>query len=83
MDDSAPKPAATPCVVLSNEEKDGEISVLPLTRSIGQAVFEIVSGAGQEGIIYKVNLFFFPDLTFKSSNVDHVINLICRISVEN
>ncbi|KAG0144341.1 hypothetical protein CROQUDRAFT_660125 [Cronartium quercuum f. sp. fusiforme G11] len=52
MDDT-PKPTITTNEEPSNEELDGELHVLPITKSLGQVIFELLTTAGQDGIIYK------------------------------
>lgn len=53
MDDTSVKQEGPTLADPSPEELEGELCVLPLTRSLGQTIYGFVAEAGQEGIIYK------------------------------
>lgn len=60
MDDTIAKPTVVEDVKsMEEEEEDGELFVLPFTRSIGQVTFELLTNAGLDGMIYKVCLTSF------------------------
>jgi hypothetical protein len=52
---SQPKPVT---IATDDHELEEELNVLPITRSIGQTIHDLLENAGQEGITYKVNSFF-------------------------
>ncbi|WAR59496.1 hypothetical protein PtB15_11B136 [Puccinia triticina] len=45
-----PKPVTA---AVDDQEVEEELSVLPITRSIGQTIYDLLDSSGQEGIIYK------------------------------
>lgn len=47
----------------AGQELDEELSTLPLTRSVGQTIFDLVEKSGQEGMIYK-------DLCYKLNDIE-------------
>jgi len=47
---SQPRPVT---MGVDDQELEEELGVLPITRSIGQTIYDLLENAGQEGIIYK------------------------------
>jgi hypothetical protein len=69
-----PKPTTKEVV---DQELEEELSVLPLTRSIGQTVYDLLENAGQEGIIYKVNYLSSTNLWYDNPDMFEAINRLC------
>ncbi|KNE89594.1 hypothetical protein PSTG_16957 [Puccinia striiformis f. sp. tritici PST-78] len=52
---------------LGDQEPEEELSVLPMTRSIGQTVHDLLENAGQEGIVYKTLCHKLNDLEARTA----------------
>lgn len=52
---------------VDGQELEEELCVLPITRSIGQTIYDLLENAGQEGIIYKTLCYKLNDIEIRTA----------------